>query len=109
MTILGIGMSTTRVCGVRDAAEGLERAFRTQGADASTLWCDLPDSTTVMDQQQRVRHWLADVRRTIREERVEAVILHYSVFAYGSRGLPVFAPLVARDLSAAAVPVIGFL
>src|SRR2546430_434615 len=108
MRLLGIGISSTRVCGGRDAAEELERAFLAQGADASMLWCNLA-GCPAREQKQWVRHWLLEVRRTVREEQVEAVILHYSVFAYGNRGLPIFAPSVARTLSAAAVPVVGFL
>jgi glycosyltransferase involved in cell wall biosynthesis len=107
--ILGIGVSSTPVCGVRDAAEQLTRAFRAGGADASTAWCELAGLPTVRERRRLIHDWLNSVTRRVRDDDIDAVILHYSVFAYGLRGFPLFVPAVARELAAYDVPVIGFL
>lgn len=108
--ILQVGISTTPVCGVRDYARVLERAFqRGGGTDVSLLWCDTDASANMRASLRQARDWLSRVRREIEETPPHAIILHYSVFAYGPRGLPVLAPLVARGLAATGIPVLGLL
>ena len=108
-TIVQVGSSTTPVCGVRDYAGVLERAFRSGGTDVSTFWCDVDPSAGVPASVRQARRWLSRVRREIEKTQPRVIILHYSVFAYGPRGVPVLAPLVARELAATGVPVLGLL
>src|ERR1022692_3522034 len=107
--IFQVGISTTPICGVRDYAGVLERAFQRGGTDVSALWCDADASASVPTSLRQARGWLLRVRREIEKTQPRAIILHYSVFAYGPRGVPVLAPLVARELAATGIPVLGLL
>ena len=107
--ILNVGISSSEVCGVRDAAQVLADELRLTRADAGTLWCELPEPLGLAERRQQVGTWLARLRAEIDSGDVGAVVLHYSAFAFGPRGLPLHAPAVGRALAAANVPVVGFL
>lgn len=100
MRLLVIGASTTAVCGVRDCAGALEPAFARAGVDVETVWWERGETG--------MRTWTADVARAAR--RVDGVLWHYSVFAYGVRGVPVLlGPALAALRASSARPTVGFL
>jgi glycosyltransferase involved in cell wall biosynthesis len=92
---------------VRDAAQVLAEELRLAGVDIQTIWCELADEPGLG--RRRFAAWLAQLRAELDSGEVDGIILHYSSFAFGPRGLPVHAPAVARQLGAASVPVVGFL
>jgi glycosyltransferase involved in cell wall biosynthesis len=106
--IVQVGVSTTSVCGVRDNATVLEAAFSKREIVASTVWCELR-GPRIRDDYKRILSWLLRVHDEIKSIRADAVLLHYSAFAFGPRGVPIFAPRVARELGTADVPVLGLL
>lgn len=101
--ILVAGVSAGPVCGVRDQAAVLSGALAEAGAEISTIWGpdalgkapDLGDLVRQVDQRSRA-------------ERADAVLLHYSVFAYSRRGVPLGVPSLATRLRKLGVPLLAF-
>jgi glycosyltransferase involved in cell wall biosynthesis len=104
-----IGISSTPICGVRDYAGVLKCAFSRSGIEAPLLWYMQDESASATSSLRQAHDWLARVRREIELMRPRAVILHYSVFAFGPRGLPLLAPAIARELDATGVPMVSLL
>lgn len=100
--IVVAGLSPVGTCGVRDHAGRLTDALHESGAQVSTVWVDHGDEP------------LAPVRlaamlgRACRQTGAEVVLLHYSVFAYSWRGIPVAVPALALGLRRLGVPVVLF-
>jgi glycosyltransferase involved in cell wall biosynthesis len=106
--LLSVGYSSTDVCGVRDAADVLANELGRMGFDVGTRWCERVGVRR--SETRRLREaWLARLRRDLDSGAVDAVIFHYSTWAYGVRGFPVQAPHVSGALAASPVPVVGFL
>src|SRR5512146_2090225 len=105
--IVQFGISTTPICGVRDNARVLETAFAEIGIAAPSVWCALAGIRPNAARRRAVHQWLALVRSETERTRTDALLLHYSAFAFGPRGLPLFAPWVARQLASMGVPVVG--
>jgi len=102
LRIVVAGRSDGPICGVRDHARVVSASLEAAGASVSTVWSrserGAPD----------VRRWAADVRRRCEEERAEVVLLHYSVFAFSRRGVPVDVPMLAARLARLGLPVVLF-
>jgi glycosyltransferase involved in cell wall biosynthesis len=107
LTIVQVGMSTSPICGVRDHAQVLEAALVAAGARCSTTWCNLSEQRDARATYRMVVRWLALIRSELDRAQPTAVVLHYSAFAFGVRGLPIFARRVARELGQADVSVVG--
>lgn len=101
--ILVAGVSADQVCGVRDQAAVLSGALANAGADISTAWG--PDSNgEAPDLEELARQ----IGQSVREHRAEAVLLHYSVFAFSRRGVPLGVPGLAARLRKLRVPLLIF-
>ena len=75
------------------------RPRRAAGAGASSRGDSLLElhwlrrrESSLAGARREVRGWLAGLSRRLAEERPEFVILHYSVFAFAYRGVPLFVP-----------------
>ena len=99
MRLLVVGASTRGVCGVRDCASVLAPALERAGASVQTAWWNRDAGGTR-------RNWLDRAR--ILGDGVDAVVWHYSVFAYGSRGVPWDVPLIAEALRRVPGPLVVF-
>lgn len=108
LRVVNLGISSSEICGVRDYARVVGQALAEQGVDASMHWCDTVPRP-FRRKRRDVRRWLDELAALVEASRPDALILHYSVFEYGVRGFPIFAPLVARALAATEVPVVGVL
>ncbi|MGO9490334.1 MAG: glycosyltransferase family 4 protein [Solirubrobacteraceae bacterium] len=85
-----IGVSLSRTCGVRDHAVLLAEALaRSEGIDCALHWAWREEAAFRRTRAQ-MRGWLDQLRGELHESRPEALLLHYSVFAFSYRGLPVF-------------------
>lgn len=93
---------------MRDAARILAEQLCFVGVDTRTHWCDLVGEAGLA-RRRGLAAWLSRLRAELQSGDIDGVILHYSAFAFGPRGLPVYAPSVARRLAATSVPVVGFL
>jgi glycosyltransferase involved in cell wall biosynthesis len=107
--ILSIGVSSTEVCGVRDAARVLAAALRWEGFETAEIWCNLAGPGTRQGRQDPWRDWLSRIRAELNTGDIDGIVLHYSPWSIGPRGIPIHATRVVRAVSSAAAPVIGFL
>lgn len=99
LRVVVAGTSQGLVCGVRDHARVLSDALAEQGAMVASVWVEQPGgfSSTVRLAQQLWRRSRDDV---------DVIVLHYSVFAYASHGIPVGLPLLALVLGRFRAPVV---
>lgn len=90
-----IGMSTKDPCGVHDHARLLADAMRAEGIGVDLHWL-LRAEDSIGGARAEVRAWTRELGTRLAQGRPAAVIMHYSVFAYSHRGLPLFvAPTLA--------------
>lgn len=92
LQVVVAGISSTKVCGVRDHARILTSALEDRGVKVTSLWVEAPSGASGVTELVR------SLRRQTRAEQPDAVLLHYSVFAYAWRGLPLGVPLLAMML-----------
>ena len=101
--IVVAGVSQGTVCGVRDHAALLSSALSAVGTHITTEWrSSTPGASPDLDGLAR------ELDRHTRAELTDAVLLHYSVFAFSRRGVPAGVPLFALRLRRLGVPVILF-
>ncbi len=101
-------MSTSRICGVHDHATLLARALAGEHLACSTHWLTR-EQQSLGGARAEVRRWTGALAGELARERAQAVLLHYSVFSYSYRGLPLFVRPTLTALRAAGIPVITFL
>ncbi|MFI4977187.1 MAG: glycosyltransferase [Solirubrobacterales bacterium] len=103
-----VGISATATCGVRDYAKLLARALGEENVCCSLLWLERGDEPLLAARSQ-VRSWARELAGKLAEDPPRAVLLHYSVFSYSYRGLPVFVPPVLAVLGRARIPLLTIL
>lgn len=103
-----VGMSVIPTCGVHAHAGVLSAALEQQGVACTLDWLDRSEAS-LRSAGSEVRAWTAGLAGDLERERPDAVILHYSVFAFSYRGLPVFVHPVTRVLRRTGIPVISVL
>lgn len=97
------GVSQAPVCGVRDHAIRLAAGLQRAGACVSIVWTE-----DTGGQRPSLARWMADLARRCREHEADAVLLHYSVFAFSWHGVPIGVPLLAVRLRRLGVQVVLF-
>jgi glycosyltransferase involved in cell wall biosynthesis len=100
-----VGVSSTPVCGVRDHGRLLSDELARRGAQVSWHWLER-QSSSLPGARREFRDWTARLPQALREEGAAAVLLHYSVFSYSHRGVPLFVHAVADSLRRACLPVV---
>jgi glycosyltransferase involved in cell wall biosynthesis len=100
-----VGVSDSEICGVRDHAALLTDALRREGVRCSTHWLDRREQS-LRGGWREFSSFTRAMARDLRAERPDVVLLHYSVFAFSIRGIPVFAGVICSALHRTAVPVI---
>ncbi len=103
-----VGMSTSRICGVRDHAVLLAGALRHENVSCSLHWLWHDDHSITVERRQ-IRDWARGLAAELDGAQPDALLLHYSVFAFSYRGLPVFVPSTMSALRALGIPLIAFL
>jgi glycosyltransferase involved in cell wall biosynthesis len=103
VAVVGISLSST--CGVRDHATLLAGALAREHVACSTHWLTR-EHTALAPSRAELARFAAQLRAELPRERPDAILVHYSVFAYSHKGLPLFVRPVFAALAAARVPVI---
>lgn len=106
LAVVGISLSGT--CGVRDHARLLAQELEREGIACTSHWLQR-EQRSLRGSRAEIRAWSRQLAAELAEHRVEAVLLHYSVFSYSYKGLPLFVRPVLAALRAARAPVIGVL
>lgn len=102
---LVVGMSDTPICGARDHASVLVAELESRGMSCSTWWLG-DDRRSLLDGVRAVRAWVGELEARLAAEAPDLVLLHYSVFAFSYRGLPLFVHPVIAALRHARAPVV---
>ncbi len=100
-----VGMSTTRICGVRDHATLLADELRRRGGECEMRWLQRHPGS-VQEERSEVVSYVRELRAALAARPPEVVILHYSVFAFAHRGLPLFVRPLTAALRGASAPVV---
>ncbi len=109
LRLLAVGASSTSVCGVRDYAGVMEQRLREQGTAVTTLWWERDERWSPRATVREARRWLSEVGAIVAEQPPDCILWHYSVFVYGWRGIPLAAPVFARELARTGRPVVAVL
>ncbi len=103
-----LGVSTEQPCGVRDHAERLAQALAGEGVQCTTHWL-AREQRALGPARAELHAWTRRLEAELAASRPDAVLLHYSVFPYSYRGLPVFAHRVLEAAGADYRPVVSML
>lgn len=107
MKLAVVGASLGQACGVRDHATLLADALERDGIACSLHWL-ARDAQTLRASRAQDRTWMRALAAELRNDRPDAVLLHYSVFAYSYRGVPLFVRPLLATLRGARVPLVAF-
>jgi glycosyltransferase involved in cell wall biosynthesis len=102
-----VGVSVNRFCGVRDHARLLAEELERRGASCSFHWLTR-ERAGLRAARAEVRAWARELGGALSAERPDVVLLHYSVFSYCFRGLPLLLRPVLRAVARADAPVLVF-
>jgi glycosyltransferase involved in cell wall biosynthesis len=108
LRVATVGVSTDSPCGVCDHATLLARALERENVSSSFSWLWRTDGRLAASRSQ-VARWLAQEQPKLADGQLDAILLHYSVFAYSHRGVPLFVHPVVSALSRLGVPIVSVL
>jgi glycosyltransferase involved in cell wall biosynthesis len=103
-----VGMSVRATCGVRDHAELLAAALTDEHVVSSLHWLGRSEDSLPAARAE-IRAWTRQLARELDESRPDAVLLHYSVFSFSHRGLPLFVHPTLAALRGARVPLVAMM
>ncbi len=103
-----VGMSTSQTCGVRDHAVLLADALAVEGVACSLHWL-WRKGGSVGAARSEFRDWNATLMPELERGELDAVLIHYSVFAYSYRGIPVFVHPLLSALTELNIPLVTVL
>jgi glycosyltransferase involved in cell wall biosynthesis len=103
-----VGASLARTCGVRDHATLLAGALAEEGISCSIHWLQRTE-TSPRGTVSEMRAWTRGLSRELERSRPDAVLLHYSVFSYSYKGVPVFVPALMSAVRSTGAPVVSVL
>jgi glycosyltransferase involved in cell wall biosynthesis len=108
LRIASLGVSTTAICGVRDHGALLAEALAREGCPCSTHWLDRQGSSLGAARAE-VGAWTRALPGELASARAQAALLHYSVFSFSHRGLPLFTHPVLAAVRKAGLPLVTIL
>jgi glycosyltransferase involved in cell wall biosynthesis len=108
LRVAAVGISTTLTCGVRDHATLLADALGEQGVRCSLHWLQRSEDPLRASRLQ-VRAWTQALSRELQADEPDAILLHYSVFSYSHRGLPLLVRPTLSALRATGIPLVSAL
>src|SRR5580693_7511465 len=103
-----VGMSTSSTCGVRDHARLLADALGEENVSCSVHWL-YRSEPAIRATRAQIGSWAQGLAAELDRAPPEAVLLHYSVFSYSYRGLPLFVHPTLSALRGAGIPLVTFL
>jgi glycosyltransferase involved in cell wall biosynthesis len=98
-------MSTSHICGVHDHAVLLAEALGAEQVTCSLHWL-WRSATSARASRAEVGAWTRALAAELDRERPDAVLMHYSVFAYSYRGLPLLVGPMLSALRRSGIPVV---
>ncbi len=105
---LAVGVSTSETCGVRDHATLLAEALARADVACSLYWLQR-SGDSLRASRAEVAAWARSLSEELERTAPEVVLLHYSVFAFSYRGVPIFVHPVLAAARRARVPVVTLL
>jgi hypothetical protein len=108
MRVAVVGVSVGATSGVRDHAALLADALDAQGITCSMHWL-MRDRDTLRGAGAQVRSWTRGLDGELERSGADAILLHYSVFSYSYRGLPLFVAPVMSALGRSRLPIVAFM
>jgi glycosyltransferase involved in cell wall biosynthesis len=102
-----VGISTSATCGVHDHATLLGDALAARGASSSRHWLSR-EQRSLRGARAEIGRWTGQLAAELRTDAPDVILLHYSVFSFAHRGVPIFVGGVLSALPAD-VPVITVL
>jgi hypothetical protein len=106
--VASVGVSTAEICGVRDHGALLAPALRREGYDCSAHWLER-DGESLRAGRAQMGEWTHRLPAELAAAQADAALLHYSVFAYSFRGLPLFVHPVFAAVRRAKLPLVTIL
>jgi glycosyltransferase involved in cell wall biosynthesis len=103
-----VGLSTSATCGVRDYAQLLADELTRQGRPCELHWLRRRQ-LSLRGSRAEMGAWTRQLARELDESRPRAVLLHYSVFSYAYRGLPLYVRPTLQALRATHAPLVTIL
>jgi glycosyltransferase involved in cell wall biosynthesis len=100
-----LGVSVNRVCGMHDHAVSLAEELDREDVSHSLHWL-WRRGGSLGAARSEFRSWVAELSSALETNRPDAVVLHYSVFSYSHRGVPIFVPPVLSMLRRSRLPVV---
>jgi glycosyltransferase involved in cell wall biosynthesis len=109
MSVLVIGVSEGSICGVRDHGRHLSVALQGRDVDVTTAWWERQAGSSLQSTIRDARLWFRELRHAAMVVKPSAILVHYSVFAFSYRGLPIFPVQVFGILGQTKTPIVTFL
>ncbi len=106
--VAAVGISVDDPCGVRDHAALLADALAAQGCACSLHWL-WREGGALGAERAQLRAWADELAHELAHERPEAILLHYSVFAFSHRGVPLFVRPLLSAIAELDVPLVAFM
>ena len=103
-----VGISAGPTCGARDHALLLAEGLSREQMSCSLHWLQRREES-VRGGGAEIRAWGQVLAGELASERPDAILLHYSVFAYSHRGLPLFVAPTLAVLRRSGMPVLTVL
>lgn len=103
-----VGVSDSETCGVRDHATLLADAIEDRGVSCAWRWLTRRDHS-FGGARSEFGAWAGALGEELGDAPFDAVILHYSVFSFSFKGIPVFVPATMRALRGSRLPVVSIL
>ncbi|MCW3057593.1 MAG: glycosyltransferase [Solirubrobacterales bacterium] len=103
-----VGMSAGPICGARDHAILLAEAMGRAHVQSSLHWL-LRTESPLRAARTEIRGWTRQLASELGDGQSDAVLFHYSVFAYAHRGIPVFVRPTLTALRSSGLPLITVL
>jgi Glycosyl transferases group 1 len=103
-----LGVSESPTCGVRDHATLLAEALGRESVVPTTHWLSR-EGTSIGEVTAEFRAWRKRLDRELPDSGASAILLHYSVFSYSFRGVPLFVAPLLSTLRASGLPIVAFM
>ena len=103
-----IGISIDQPCGVHDHAVLLAAALAEDGCSCPLHWLSRHGKALAAERTD-LREWARTLTDELRRTPPDALLLHYSVFAFSHRGVPAFVRPVLAALRDRRVPLVTFM
>jgi glycosyltransferase involved in cell wall biosynthesis len=103
-----VGVSPGEICGVHDHARLLAGGLGAEGVECSMHWL-VRERSGLQAEREEMAAFAQRLREELPRSKADMVLLHYSVFAFAHRGLPLFVPSLLGAVRGAGLPVVTVL